>query len=897
MSTSTLDDKKLSNVEASEWRLAFKSIVKYAGKQRAAELLGSLQSVAREAGIDVASGGSTAYLNSLSQQQVDSLCDDLPESDLSNFKEVMKYLRWNAMAMVVRAGKISPALGGHISTYESSAELFEVGLNYFFNAENENHAGDIVYFQGHASPGMYARGFLEGYFDEERLKHFRQEINQPGLSSYPHPWLMPDYWQFPTVSMGLSPYNAIFQAKFLKYLNGRGLQDTSKRMVWAFLGDGEMSEPESQGAAWLAGREQLDNLVFVVSCNLQRLDGPCFGNGQIIQEFESTFAGAGWKVIKVVWGQAWNKIFAKDKQGVLLKHVSALLDGDFQRFSGQSGSYWRENFFAKDPALLELVADLSDDELEKLTHGGHDIKQLYAAYKTAAEHKGQPVIILAKTIKGLSLGQIAAGQNIAHNKKKMTHEEAILLQKNLGFKISAEEVENFSFIKMDQNSDEYKYFSGQREKLGGKFPRRRGKTNTSLVAPDLSAFKAQLDGSGDREVSSTMAFSRILSTLLKDKNLKKHIVPILVDESRTFGLEGLFRQLGIYSSKGQQYEPEDKSQLMYYREDTAGQLLQEGLNEAGGIASWIAAATSYSTNDLPMIPFYVYYSMFGFQRVGDFIWSAADMRARGFIIGGTAGRTTLAGEGLQHQDGHNLLMFSFMPNCRTYDPTFSYEMAVIIQDGLRRMYQEQEDVFYYITAMNDNYLHPAMPEGAEEGILKGMYQLSGSDNSATDNSKKVRLLGGGAILLCVMEAAEILKNEYAVDSDVWGVTSFNELAREVNDVNRHNLLRQDNQRQSYVEECLPGDSMPVVVATDYLKLYADQVRSAIKAPYYVLGTDGFGRSGDRVALRDFFEVDAKHIVYASLRALENQGSVTAKEVAAAAKKLNINLDKVNPVFM
>ena len=884
-----------SIAENQEWILAFKSVLKFSGRRRAEELLSLLQHTASQAGVGAATLTSSGNVNSLSAEQVESLSADLSVSELDSLREVMNYLRWNAMAMVVRAGKVSSALGGHISTYQSSAELFEVGINYFFRAPNEHNGGDLVYYQGHATPGLYARSFLEGRFDEARLEHFRQEINQPGLSSYPHPWLMPDYWQFPTVSMGLGPYNAIFQAKFLKYLHGRGLQDTSQRNVWAFLGDGEMSEPESQGAAWLAGREKLDNLIYVVSCNLQRLDGPCWGNGSIIQEFEQTFRGAGWRVIKVIWGEGWLKLLAKDKSGVLQRHVDALLDGDFQRLSGQSGAYWRENFFAQDPALLQLVADLSDDELGALLHGGHDLKQLYAAYKTAVEHKGQPVIILAKTIKGFNLGGSGAGQNIAHNKKKLSAEDALQMRDQMGFDITDEQAKSFEYVRMPQDSAAYKYFKQQREKLGGAIPQRRQKTSQVLPAPELSDFKAQLQGSGEREVSSTMAFSRILSALLKNKSLKQHIVPILVDESRTFGMEGLFRQIGIYASEGQKYNPEDRQQLMYYRESVDGQLLQEGINEAGGMSSWIAAATSYSSNDLPMIPFYIYYSMFGFQRVGDFVWAAADMRARGFIIGGTAGRTTLAGEGLQHQDGHNLLMFSFVPNCRTYDPAFGYEMAVIIQDGIRRMYTEQEDVFYYITAMNENYQHPAIPNGAEDGILRGMYHLqSQKPAQAASDKKHVRLIGGGAILLSVLEAAEILINDYGVAVDIWSVTSFNELRREVVEVARHNMRQPQNPQTSYVRKCLQGDTSPVIVATDYLKLYADQVRSEIDAPYYVLGTDGFGRSDDRVALRDFFEVDAAHIVYTSLHALQVEGVIEASVVDKAADKLGIDLQRISP---
>ena len=881
--------KDLDPIETKEWSDALKSVLKYEGRERAQYLLDYLINLGDHVGLKMPDAIVTPYFNTIQEHKE----AQLPEGDDENLQKVLVALYWNAITMVLRAAKHKGSeLGGHLSSYMSLAMLYEVGFNYFFHTATEDHGGDLVFFQGHSSPGNYARSFLEGRLDEAMLDRFRQEVGEPGLSSYPHPWLMPDYWQFPTVSMGLGPFMAIYQAHFLQYMHHRGFIDLGNRHVWAFCGDGEMSEPESQGALWLAGREKLDHLTIIINCNLQRLDGPVYGNGQIAQEMEGVFRGAGWHAIKVIWGEGWCELFKKDTKGLLQQRVAKLVDGEYQNYSAKGGAYLREHFFGESPELLALVEDMTDDELTALKDGGHDWQKIYAAFSEAANYKGKPTVILVKTVKGYGLGASGQGVNTAHQKKKMSAEDLLEMRDRFSIPMSDEQTTSLSYYKPEESSPEMQFMRQRREALGGGFPQRRGQAE-SLTVPELSAFKAQLDGSGDREVSSTMAYVRILSTLLKDKNIGKRVVPIVADESRTFGMEGLFRQVGIYSYCGQSYEPEDKKQLMYYREDQKGQLLQEGLTEAGGIGSWIAAATSYSVSNQPMIPLYIYYSMFGYQRIGDFVWAAGDMRARGFIIGATAGRTTLAGEGLQHQDGHNILMFDYVPNCITYDPTFSYELAVIMQDGLRRMYQEQEDVFYYLTVMNDNYLHPAMPEGAEPNILKGMYLLQNAESS---EAPKVQLMGSGAILLEVMKAADILKEQFNVVADIWGVTSFNQLRRDIESVDRYNRLHPTSDPQkSHVEQCLQDHQGPVVAATDYLKVFADQIGRVIDRPYHVLGTNGYGRSDTRAALRHFFEVDAKHIAYTALCALSDEGSFNKDDLLAAQQTLGIDPNKPEPI--
>lgn len=874
--------------ETQEWVEALHFVAEADGTERAQFLLNTLSKQAAAAGVQ-ADNTRTAYVNSIPTAQETKMPDDG-----TMLEKLTNIMRWNAIAMVMQGGKFSPELGGHIASFASIATLYEVGQQYFFHAPTDDHGGDLIYFQGHSSPGIYARAYLEGRLSKTQLEHFRREIDGQGISSYPHPWLMPNFWQFPTVSMGLGPLMAIYQAKFLKYLHNRGLADTAKRKVWAFCGDGEMGEPESLGAINLAGREQLDNLIFVINCNLQRLDGPVWGNGQVIQEYEGLYRGAGWQVIKIIWGEAWERLFEKDTSGLLMQRISELVDGEYQNYSAKDGAYMREHFFGKYPELLELVADMSDEDLKALEDGGHDPQKVYAAYAKAVAHTGQPTVILAKTVKGYGMGTAGEALNVTHQTKKMNVEALKAFRDRFAIDITDQQIENLELYKPEDNSPEIQYLKKQREQLGGYLPARQVKSQPFAI-PALSAFDAQLKGTGEREVSTTMAFVRILGTLLKDKAIKQAVVPIVADESRTFGMEGLFRQVGIYSPFGQRYQPEDRQQLMYYREDEKGQLLQEGLSEAGAMSSWIAAASSYASNDVPMIPFYIYYSMFGFQRVGDLAWAAGDLRARGFIIGGTAGRTTLAGEGLQHQDGHNLLMFSFVPNCVSYDPTFAYEMAVIIQHGLQRMYADEEDVYYYITAMNENYTHPPMPEAVESGIIAGMYLFREANQK---NKHTVQLLGSGAILREVIKAADILQSEFNVSADIWSVTSFNELRKNVESVARHNRLHAGSEqanRQSHVQQCLQGRSGPVIAATDYLKLFADQIRQAVEQPYHVLGTDGYGRSDTRAALRDFFEVNANMIAYTALQALVDMGEWPAEKLVAAKQQLGIDADRVDPI--
>ena len=874
-------------IETQEWLEALDNLFEYADSERAAFILNQLQAHANQRGLTAMdSQMNTAYLNSLGPEQEKKLPDDEALQD-----RITNIIRWNAIAMVLRAGKKAPELGGHIATYASAALLYEVGFNHFFRAATTEHGGDLLYIQGHVTPGIYGRAFLEGRLTEEQIGNFRQEISGQGVSSYPHPWLMKDFWQFATVSMGLGPLQAIYQAQFLKYLHNRGLQDTSQRKVWAFCGDGEMDEPESLGALTFAARENLDNLIFVINCNLQRLDGPVHGNGKIIQEFEGAFRGAGWNVIKVIWGRAWQPLLDKDKQGFLRRRMQEVVDGEYQNYNAKDGAYIREHFFGKYPELLEMVAEMSDTELKALNLGGHDWQRVYAAYAAATNHQHQPTVILVKTIKGYGMGAAGEAMNTTHQQKKMSFEDLKAFRDRFKLPLTDKQVEEVSFYRPEDDSPEIKYLQQQRKKLGGYLPARRLVADEALEAPSLDAFKAILEGSGDRENSTTMVFVRILSTLLKDKRLKERVVPIVADESRTFGMEGLFRQLGIYAPSGQLYKPVDASQVMYYREEKDGQVLQEGINEAGAFSAWLAAATSYSVNNLPMIPFYIYYSMFGFQRIGDLAWAAGDMQARGFLLGATAGRTTLAGEGLQHQDGHSHLYAATIPNCRAYDPTYGYELAVIIQDGLRRMYQEQEDIFYYITVMNENYQHPAIPEGVEEGILKGLYRLKQSN---VRSKMKVTLLGAGTILREVEKAAEILEQEYKVTADVWSATSFNELRREALEVEHYNNFHPtEKPKTSYVTECL-SDTGPIIAATDYMRAYAEQIRAFVPASYTVLGTDGYGRSDTRKALREFFEVDYRYIVVGALRALVDDGQLKGEVVAKAMEKLGINENKSNP---
>ncbi len=876
-------------IETQEWKAALDSVLEFEGTDRAQFLVNSILNYANQRGLSGSNSINTPYINTIpsaSEQKASP-------SELVLVEKLTNMMRWNAIAMVMRGGKDAPELGGHIASYGSIATLFEIGLQYFFHARSGSRDGDCIYFQGHSSPGLYGRALMEGRLTEEQLTHFRQEIFKKGVGSYPHPWLMPDFWQFPTVSMGLGPLMGIYQASFLRYLHSRGLAKTSDRHVWVFCGDGEMGEPESLGALNIAGREKLDNLIFVINCNLQRLDGPVWGNGQIIQEYEGVFRGAGWNVIKIIWGSGWDKLFEKDKSGLLMKRMGELVDGEYQKLSGSDGAYFRENFFGKYPELLSLVSDLSDDELKTvLLDGGHDPQKVYAAYAAAVAHEGQPTVILAKTVKGFGMGKSGEALNISHQTKKMPHESLVYFRERFGLELSDADLDNLKFCIPDAQSAEMKFLKNQRQKLGGPLPFRHHDSE-KLIIPPLSEFQSLLDGSGDRDISSTMAFVRILGVLLKDSNIKERVVPIVADESRTFGMEGLFRQIGIYAPSGQHYVPEDKKQLMYYREDAKGQLLQAGLSEPGAMSAWIAAATSYATNKVPMIPFYIYYSMFGFQRVGDLVWACADMRSRGFIIGATAGRTTLAGEGLQHQDGHNLLMFGMVPNCISYDPTFSYEWAVIVQDGLKRMFEKQEDVFYYLTAMNENYHHPAMPTGVESGILKGMYLFRENQKNQTAT---VQLLGSGAILNEVIKAADILEKEFNIGANIWSVTSFNELRKEIDMIARDNRLH-NTQKKNYVETCLENKSGPVIAATDYIKLNANQIAPAVHAKYYVLGTDGFGRSDTRKALRDFFEVNANMIAYTALYALMEAGDFSKEKLIAARDTLNIDIERPDPTIV
>jgi len=872
--------------ETGEWLDSLEAVIDAEGVDRAHFLLSNLINKARERGAYLPYNANTPYVNTIPPERQPRY-----PGDREIERRISSIVRWNAVAMVVRANKESSELGGHIATFQSAATLYDIGFNHFWRAPTENHCGDAIYTQGHSSPGIYARAFVEGRLTEEQLLHFRREVDGKGLSSYPHPRLMPDFWQFATVSMGLGPMMAIYQARFMKYLQGRGLAHSGDRKVWCFVGDGEMDEPESLGAISLAARERLDNLIFVVNCNLQRLDGPVRGNGKIIQELEAVFRGAGWNVIKVIWGSNWDALLARDKLGLLRKRMEECVDGEYQAFKARDGAYVRKEFFAKYPELLDMVSGMTDEEVWQLRRGGHDPLKVYAAYAAAVGHRGEPTVILTKTIKGYGMGAAGEGMNITHQQKKMGLEELKAFRDRFKIPVPDDQIAEVPIYRPPDDSIEIKYIKERRAALGGGIPQRR-RHSASLEVPPLSAFEAQLKSTENREISTTMAFVRILSTLVRDKNIGNRVVPIVPDESRTFGMEGMFRQLGIFSQVGQLYKPEDSGQLMFYREHQQGQILQEGINEAGAMSSWIAAATSYSTHNLPMIPFYIFYSMFGFQRVGDLAWAAGDMRCRGFLLGGTSGRTTLNGEGLQHADGHSHILASVIPNCVAYDPTFAYEVAVIIQEGLRRMLKEQEDVFYYVTLMNENYTHPAMPEGSREGILKGMYLFQQGGDS---NSPRVQLLGSGTILREAIAAAGLLKNDFGVDADVWSVPSFTELRREGLEVERWNMLHPTSpQRRSYVETCLADRRGPAVAVTDYIKAFADQIRPYVPKRYRVLGTDGFGRSDYRKRLRSFFEVDRYYVALAALKALADEEQIPASKVDAAIKKYNIDPEKPNP---
>ncbi|MCG8672377.1 MAG: pyruvate dehydrogenase (acetyl-transferring), homodimeric type [Pseudomonadales bacterium] len=870
-------------VETGEWLDAFESVIENEGADRARYLLERLSEKANSSGVRL-TNLNTAYLNTI-------LPEDQPQypGDPYIERRIRSLIRWNALAMVMRANLSDDELGGHISSFASSATLYDIGFNHFFKAPNDMHDGDLIFYQGHSAPGIYARAYLEGRLEEKDMENFRREVDGVGLSSYPHPWLMPNFWQFPTVSMGLGPIQAIYQAHFMKYLINQEKLKEENRKVWAFLGDGEMDEPESLGMISLAGREKLDNLIFVVNCNLQRLDGPVRGNGKIIQELESVFRGAGWNVIKVIWGRKWDTLLAKDKSGALRKRMEEVVDGEYQSYKTHGGAYTREYFFNKYPELAELVKDLSDEEIYELNRGGHDPFKMHAAYHSAVNHTGQPTVILAKTVKGYGTGA-AEANNKAHQMKTLDMESLKGFRDRFDMPFSDEELKKIPFYKPAEDSVELRYMRERRTMLGGHLPQRRNDFE-ALEIPEIGVFGTFLEGSNDREMSTTMAFVRMMNSLIKQKSIGDRVVPIVPDEARTFGMEGMFRQLGIYSSVGQLYEPADAGQMMYYREDIKGRILEEGINEAGAMSAWIAAATSYSVNNCPMIPFYIYYSMFGFQRIGDLAWAAGDSQARGFLLGATAGRTTLNGEGLQHQDGHSHTLASTIPNCVAYDPAYAYELAVILQNGLQRMYGDKENVFYYITLMNENYVHPSMPQGAEEGILKGMYMLKEGE----DVDVKVQLLGSGTILREVEAAAEILMDVYGVGADIWSVTSFTELRKEGLEMQRWNMLHpEDEARVPYVTKMLRSKKHPVVAATDYVKSHADQIRPFIRNHYTALGTDGYGRSDSRQKLREFFEVDRYFITVAALNALADKGHLGRTKVADAIKRFNIDPEKVYP---
>ena len=873
-------------VETNEWIESLNSVIENDGSSRASYLLNKVIDQAYESGLVLPDTRTTPYINTIPPE-----AETKSPGDQNIEKKIRAYIRSNAAAMVVKANKKSPELGGHIGTFASAATLYDVGMNHFWRAKNNKFGGDLIYFQGHSAPGMYARAFLEGRLTSKQLDGFRQEVNEGGLSSYPHPWLMPKFWQFPTVSMGLGPIMAIYQARFLKYLINRGLIKDEGRKIWVFLGDGEMDEPESLGAIGLAAREKLDNLIFVVNCNLQRLDGPVRGNGKIIQELEGSFRGSGWNVIKVIWGSYWDQLLAKDKSGLLVKRMNECVDGEYQVFKAKGGSYVRDKFFGKYPELKELVSSMTDKDIWKLNRGGHDPHKVYAAYNTAMQNTGSPTVILAKTIKGYGMGKTGESVNTTHQQKKLDEEDLLYYRDRFNVPLTDKQVKNIEYFKPSENSEEMKYLKERRLKLGGFMPERSSFAK-QIKAPPKDIFDAFMKSTGEKEMSTTMALVRMMKALLRDKNVAPRLVPIIPDEARTFGMEGFFQKIGIYAHEGQKYEPVDSEQLSSYREDKSGQVLEEGINEAGAMSSWIAAATAYTNHDIEMIPIYIFYSMFGFQRIGDLAWAAGDSQARGFLIGATAGRTTLAGEGLQHQDGHSQLLASNIPNCISYDPTFSYEMATIFREGLRRMHEKKENVFYYITAMNENYTHPEKPKGCDEGILKGMYLFKENNNKG---KTKVQLLGSGTILREIIAASEILNKEYGIDSDIWSVTSFNELRRDGMETERLNLLNPNEKtKKSYVHKCLEKRDGPIIAASDYTRAFSDQIRPYTDKSFYSFGTDGYGRSDTRKNLRKFFEVDKEHIVAYTLSALSKEQLIGSDAAEKAFKKYKINKDKDFP---
>ena len=885
--------------ETREWMDALSAVIESEGPERAHFLLEQLLEHARQKSIDMPFSANTGYVNTIEVDQ-----EERSPGNLDIEKRLRAYMRWNAMAMVVKANRLHPAdggdLGGHIGSFASLASLFGAGFNHFWHAESENHGGDCLYIQGHVSPGVYARAYLEGRLTEEQLLNFRQEVDGKGLSSYPHPKLMPQFWQFPTVSMGLGPLMAIYQARFLKYLHARGIANTENRKVWVFCGDGEMDEVESMGAIGLAAREKLDNLVFVINCNLQRLDGPVRGNGKIIQELEGEFRGSGWNVIKLIWGDGWDPLLARDKDGILKKIMMDTLDGDYQAMKANDGAYVRKHFFGQHPKALEMVAHMTDDEIFDLRRGGHDSKKVYAAFASAVKHKNQPTVLLIKTVKGFGMGKIGEGKNNVHQTKKLSDEDIKAFRDRFNIPIPDSQLADIPFYRPADDTPEMRYLHERRKALGGYLPHRRTKADESFTVPSLETFKSVMEPTAEgREISTTQAYVRFLTQLLRDQALGPRVVPILVDEARTFGMEGLFRQIGIYNPDGQKYTPVDKDQVMYYKEDKKGQILQEGINEAGGMSSWIAAATSYSTNNRIMVPFYVYYSMFGFQRIGDLAWAAGDMQARGFLLGGTSGRTTLNGEGLQHEDGHSHIMAGTIPNCISYDPTFAHEVGVILHHGLKRMVEKQDNVYFYITLLNENYAMPGLTPGTEDQIIKGMYLCKPGRDTASPNAPRVQLLGSGTILRESIAAQELLANDWGVTANVWSCPSFNELARDGQNAERWNLLHPlEAPHTSFVEDQLTPHTGPVVASTDYMKAYADQIRSYIPKgrTFKVLGTDGFGRSDFRSKLREHFEINRHYIVVAALKALSEEGTVPVAKVAEAIAKYAIQADKINPLY-
>jgi pyruvate dehydrogenase E1 component len=891
MTTDSYEDplgQDIDPQETREWKEALEEVIEKDGPERAHFLIESMVDKARRSGAYLPYNATTAYVNTIPVHQ-----EAQRQGDPSLERRIKSIIRWNAMAMVIKANREGKNLGGHIATYQSVANLLEVGFNHFFRGPEAEHGGDLVMLQGHSSPGVYARAFLEGRLTEDQLGAFRQEVDKKGLSSYPHPWLMPDFWRFPTVSMGLTSIMAIYQARFMKYLHNREVLDTENRKVWAFLGDGEMDEPESLGAISLASRENLDNLIFVVNCNLQRLDGPVRGNGKIIQELESVFRGAGWNVIKVIWGSNWDPLLARDHSGMLRKRMEEVVDGQYQAYLSGDGAFIRKDFFSKYPETAEMVANMSDEEIWRLKRGGHDPQKVYAAYAAAVQHTGQPTVILAQTVKGYGMGESGEGQNITHQQKKMGEESLRQFRDRFNIPVAEDRVDELPFYKPSEDSATMRYLRERREALGGFIPSRRVDAKP-LQVPELSAFNVVLEGSGDREVSTTMGFVRLLMALTKDKAIKDRIVPIVADEARTFGMEGMFRQVGIYAPKGQLYTPEDADQLAYYREEKTGQILQEGITEAGSMSSWIAAGTAYANHGIHMVPFFIFYSMFGFQRIGDLIWAAGDMQAKGFLMGATSGRTTLNGEGLQHQDGHSHLLAATVPNCRSYDPSYGYELAVLVWHGLKKMYAEGENAFYYITLLNENYEHPPMPKGAEEGICKGLYRLREAAGGKAD-SPKVQLMGSGSILREVLAGADLLQEDFGVAADVWSVTSFTELRREGLAVERSNRLHPgSDSEKSFVEKSLEGVAGPVVASTDYMRSYADQIRPFVPGRFVTLGTDGYGRSDTRAKLRSFFEIDRFHVAVAALKALADEGTVPIAKVEEAIKKYALDSEAPPP---